>query len=87
MSIQSPAKCKTRGVIRYLVWKGKTPVEVYNEVETGYGDKDIESVQVVWRIKNSRTSVHGDQRCGRSSIVTDKIAEKFKKMHSMTITD
>ena len=31
MSIQSPAKCEIRGVIRYLVWKGKPPVEVYNE--------------------------------------------------------
>ena len=38
MSIESPAKCEIRAVIRYLVWKGKAPVDVYNEVKTAYGD-------------------------------------------------
>ena len=34
MSTKTPVKCK----ICYLVWKEKTPLEVYNEVKTAYGD-------------------------------------------------
>jgi hypothetical protein len=30
----------------YLVWEGKTPVEVYNEVKTAYGDKAISRTSV-----------------------------------------
>ena len=40
MSIQ----CKIHGVIHYLVWMGKTPVEAYNEVKTAYGDKAMNRV-------------------------------------------
>ncbi|KYN16305.1 PREDICTED: putative uncharacterized protein FLJ37770 [Trachymyrmex cornetzi] len=81
MLIQSPAKCEIRGVIRYLVWKGKTPVEVYNEVKTAYGDKAMNRTSVFkWcrEFKNGRTSVHDDQRSGRPSILTDDIVEKIE---------
>ncbi|KYQ52766.1 hypothetical protein ALC60_08105 [Trachymyrmex zeteki] len=80
MSIQSPAKCEIRGIIRYLVWKGKTPVEVYNEVKTAYGDKAMNRTSVFkWcrEFKNGRTSVHDDQRSGRPSILIDEIVEKI----------
>ncbi|KAG5317974.1 GVQW3 protein, partial [Pseudoatta argentina] len=72
MSIQSPAKYEIRSVIRYLVWKGKTPVEVHNEVKTAYGDKGMNRTSVFkWcrEFKNGRTSVHDDQRSGRPSIL------------------
>ncbi|KAG5326612.1 SETMR methyltransferase, partial [Pseudoatta argentina] len=81
MSIQSPAKCEIRSVIRYLVWKGKTPVEVYNEVKTAYGDKGMNRTSVFkWcrEFKNGRTSVHDDQRSERPSILTDDIVEKIE---------
>ncbi|KAG5311603.1 SETMR methyltransferase, partial [Pseudoatta argentina] len=81
MLIQSPAKCEIRSVIRYLVWKGKTPVEVYNEVKTAYGDKGMNRTSVFkWcrEFKNGRTSVHDDQRSGRRSILTDDIVEKIE---------
>ncbi|KAG5332929.1 SETMR methyltransferase, partial [Acromyrmex charruanus] len=81
MSIQSPAKCEIRSVIRYLVWKGKTPVEVYNEVKTAYGDKGMNRTSVFkWcrEFKNGRTSVHDDQRSGRPSILIDDIVEKIE---------
>ncbi|KAG5322887.1 SETMR methyltransferase, partial [Pseudoatta argentina] len=81
MSIQSPAKCEIHSVIRYLVWKGKTPVEVYNEVKTAYGDKGMNRTSVFkWcrEFKNGRTSVHDDQRSGRPSILTDDIVEKIE---------
>ncbi|KAG5313020.1 SETMR methyltransferase, partial [Pseudoatta argentina] len=81
MSIQSPAKCEIRSVIRYLVWKEKTPVEVYNEVKTAYGDKGMNRTSVFkWcrEFKNGRTSVHDDQRSGRPSILTDDIVEKIE---------
>ena len=81
MSIQSPAKCEIRGVIRYLVWKRKTPVEVYNEVKTVYGDKAMNRTSVFnWcgEFKNCCTSVHDDQRSESPSIVTDEIEGKKK---------
>ncbi|KAG5320400.1 SETMR methyltransferase, partial [Pseudoatta argentina] len=81
MSIQSPAKCEIRSVIRYLVWKGKTPVEVYNEVKTAYGDTGMNRTSVFkWcrEFKNGRTSVHDDQRSKRPSILTDDIVEKIE---------
>ncbi|KAG5323444.1 GVQW3 protein, partial [Pseudoatta argentina] len=81
MSIQSPAKCEIRSVIRYLVWKRKTPVEVYNEVKTAYGDKGMNRTSVFkWcrEFKNGRTSVYDYQRSGRLSILTDDIVEKIE---------
>ncbi|KAG5319256.1 GVQW3 protein, partial [Pseudoatta argentina] len=74
-------KCEIRSVIRYLVWKGKTPVEVYNKVQTAYGDKGMNRTSVFkWcrEFKNGRTSVHDDQRSGRPSILTDDIVEKIE---------
>ena len=70
MSIQ----CKIHGVIHYLVWMGKTPVEAYNEVKTAYGDKAMNCMSVFnWcsKFKNGHTSVHNDQRSGISLIGTD----------------
>jgi hypothetical protein len=71
MSIQSLAKCKICGIIRYLIWKGKTLVDVYNEVKTAYDDKAMNRTSVFkWyrKFKNGRTSVHDDQWSGRPSI-------------------
>ena len=69
MSNQSPAKCEICGIIRYIVWKGKTPDEVYNEVFKWCSE-----------FKNGRTSVHDDQRSGRPSIVTEEIVEKIENV-------
>ena len=80
MSIQHPAKCKLYSIIRYLVWKRKIPVEVY-EVKTAYGDKGMNHTSV-WKwcseCKNGCTSVHDDQRSESPSIVTDEIEGKKK---------
>ena len=46
ISIQSSANCQICGVIRYLIWKGETPVEVCNEVKTAYGDKAMNCTSV-----------------------------------------
>ena len=61
MSIQSSAKCKIYSIIRYLVWKEKTPVEVHNEVKTAFDDKAMNHMSVFkWcgEFKNSCTYVH-----------------------------
>ena len=46
MSMQSPTKCGMRGIISYLVWKEKAPIEVCNEVKTEYGDKAMNCMSV-----------------------------------------
>lgn len=87
MSIQSPAKCEIRAVIRYLVVKGKAPVEIFNEVKTVYGAKIMNRTSVYkWcrEFKNGRTSVHDDQRSGRPPIVTD---ERVKKIDNVVRDD
>ncbi|KAG5327327.1 MOS1T transposase, partial [Pseudoatta argentina] len=86
MSIQSPAKCEIRGVIRYLVWKGKTPVEVYNEVKTAYGDKGMNRTSVFkWcrEFKNGRTSVHDDQ----SDDIVEKIENALRDDRRLTVDE
>ena len=80
-SIPTPAKCEIRAVIRYLVWKGKPPVEIFNEVKSAYGDCAMNRTSVYkWcrEFKGGRTSVHDDQRSGRPSIVTDELVEKIE---------
>ena len=75
MSIQSLAMCKIRSVICYLVWKGKPPVEVYNEVNTTYGDKAMNRTSLLKlcvEFKNCRMSVHGDHR-------SEKLTKLWKK--------
>lgn len=82
MSIQSPAKCEVRAVIRYLVAKGKSSTEVFDEIKTTYGDKMMNRTSVFkWckNFKDGRTSVHDDQRSGRPSIATDELVEKIEK--------
>ena len=60
MSIQSPTKYE----ICYLILKGKTPVQAYNEVKTAYGDKAMNHTSVFklcGDFKNGRISVHDDE--------------------------
>ena len=67
------------------MWKGKTPAEVYNEVKTAFDDKAMNHTSVFkWcsEFKNSRTSVHYDQRSGRLTKLWRK-----SKMHAVTIAD
>jgi hypothetical protein len=71
MPIQSSAKCKTCGIICYLVWKRKTLAEIYNEVKSAYGDKAMNCMSVIkWcrKFKNGHMSVHDDQRSRTPSI-------------------
>ena len=85
MSIHSPTNCEICCVIRYLVWKGKIPIEIYNEVKTAYGDTAMNCISVFkWccEFKNGCMSVHDDQR---SKI--DENSGKNKKMCSVTIAD
>ncbi|KAK4872242.1 hypothetical protein RN001_016366 [Aquatica leii] len=92
MSIQSPAKCEIRGVIRYLVWKEKPPFEIYNEVKTAYGDKAMNCTNVYkWcrKFKDGRTCVHDDQRSegtarllhmgGKRFSTDEEVKEKVEK--------
>ena len=62
-------KYATSSVI--LFGREKTPIEVYNEVKTGYGDKALNRTSVFkWcgEFKNGPTSVHSNQRSGKPLI-------------------
>ena len=60
MSIQSPAKCEICIIIiiHYLIWKEKTPVEVYKEVKTAYGDKAMIVQVCLSGVANLKMVVH-----------------------------
>ena len=80
MSIESPAKCKIRGIIHYLIWKGNTMVGVYIEVKTAYGDIAMNHTRVFkWccKFKNGHMSVH-DQRSGWPSIDWQNCGKKIE---------
>jgi len=88
MSIESAAKCKIRAVIRYLVAKEKSPIEIFNEVRTVYGESHMNRTSVYKLCRdfnNGRTNVHDDLRSGRLSILTDIV--KKLRMRSVTIAD
>ena len=78
MSLKSSAKCEIRSVIRYLVVKGKSSSEVFNEIKSVYGEGVMNRTSVFkWcrEFKNGRTDVHDEQRSGRPSILTDSLVE------------
>ena len=74
MSLKSSAKCEIRNVIRYLVVKGKSLSEVFNEIKSVYGEGVMNRTRVFkWcrEFKNGRTDVHDEQRSRRPPISTD----------------
>jgi len=81
MSIHSPAKCEKRNVIRYLFWKGKPAVEVFNEVENACGDNDLNRTSMFkWsrEFKNGRTSVNDGERSGSPLIDWQNCGKNWK---------
>ena len=65
----NPISLQVRNTRRHSLHRleEKTPVEVYNEVKTAYGDNAMNLTSVFkWcrEFKNDRTSVHDDQRSG-----------------------
>ena len=61
MSLKSSAKCEIRSVIRYLVVKGKSSSEVFNEIKSVYGEGVMNLTSVFkWchEFKNGRTTLH-----------------------------
>jgi len=76
--LAAPAKCELRAVIRFLNFKGKTPIEIHRELVSCYGAQcmDIKNVRKWCReFTGGRTNVHDEPRAGRPSISDETVAK------------
>ena len=74
-SIQSPAKCEVRPVIRFLKAKCKSPVEIHKQIVAVYGKVMNRQNVTKWcrEFSEGKTDVHDEQRGGRLSLISDNL--------------
>ena len=74
-SIQSPAKCEVRSVIRFLNAKGERPAEIHKQIFAVYGNVMNRQSVTKWcrEFCEGRTDVHDEQRSGRPSLISDDL--------------
>jgi hypothetical protein len=80
MSIQNPAKCEVRAVIRFLHAKEETTAEIHRQLVSVYGeDVMIRQNVAKWchEFEVGRSDVHDEITSGKSSIVTDEIIQRI----------
>ena len=78
-SISNPADCEVRGVIRFLWAENVRPSEIHRRLVAVYGEHVMNAVSVrKWctMFRNGRTDVHGAERSGRPSDITDALKQK-----------
>jgi hypothetical protein len=75
VSIQNPAKCEVRAVIRFLHVKGGTAAESHHQLVSVYGEDVLNRPNVAkWcESEAGRSDIHD----GRPSVVTDEIIQKI----------
>jgi hypothetical protein len=87
VSIQNPAKCEVRAVIRFLRAKVETAVEIYGQLVSVYGE-DVMTRQNMakWcrEFEAGRSDIHDEIRSGRPSVVTDEIIQKLMEIFVLT---
>jgi hypothetical protein len=76
VSIQNPAKCQVRAVIRFLHAKGETAAEIYRKLVSVY-DEDVMNRQHVAKWCREFEAGRNDVLDGRPSVVTDEIIQKI----------
>jgi transposase len=80
VSIQNPAKCEVRAVIRFLHSKGEIAAEIHRQLVSVYGEVVMNRQNVAkWsrEFEAERNDVHNEIRSGRPSVVTEKIIKKI----------
>lgn len=92
-SIQNPAKCEVRSVIRFLNAEGECPAEIHRRITAVYGDVMNRQNVSKWchNFSEGRTAVHNEQKSGRPSLISDdllhKIEENIRKDRRLTIRE
>jgi hypothetical protein len=71
VSIQNPAKCEVRAVIRFLQAKGETAAEIHRQLVSVYGEDVMNRQNVAkWNreFEAGRSDVHDKIRSGRPDV-------------------
>jgi len=83
-SIDSPAKCESRNVIRFLQAEGgNSEAEIHRTVSRVYGEKFMTNGVVrEWfrKFKSDRTDVHDEGGQGRKSVATDDLVQRVDEV-------
>jgi hypothetical protein len=77
-SIQSPAKCEVRSVIRFLNAKVEHPVEIHKQIVAVYGDMNRQNVTKWCREFCEGRTYHDKQRSGRQSLISDNLLQEIE---------
>ncbi|GFX70267.1 histone-lysine N-methyltransferase SETMAR [Trichonephila clavipes] len=75
-TIDQPADCEIRSVIRFLTAKNVSAAEIHRQISDVYGPNAMSSSKVrKWMraFKDGRENVHDEPRSGRPSVITDDL--------------
>jgi len=81
--ISNPADCEVRGVIWVLQAENVRPSEIHRRLVAVYGEHVMNAASVrKWCtiFRNGRTDVHGAERSGRPSVITDALKQKLNRI-------
>ncbi|GFW87640.1 histone-lysine N-methyltransferase SETMAR [Trichonephila clavipes] len=92
-TIDQPADCEIRSVIRFLTAKNVSAAEIHRQISDVYGPNAMSSSKVhkwVRAFKDGRENVHDEPRSGRPSAITDDLVkavdEKIREDRRFTIS-
>ncbi|GFW25318.1 histone-lysine N-methyltransferase SETMAR [Trichonephila clavipes] len=92
-TIDQPADCEIRSVIRFLTAKNVSAAEIHRQISDVYGPNAMSSSKVhkwVRAFKDGRENVHDEPRSDRPSVITDDLVkavdEKIREDRRFTIS-
>ncbi|GFV26178.1 HTH_48 domain-containing protein [Trichonephila clavipes] len=84
-TIDQPADCEIRSVIRFLTAKNVSAAEIHRQISDVYDPNAMSSSKVhkwVRAFKDGRENVHDEPRSGRPSVITDDLVKAVdEKIH------
>ncbi|GFX59316.1 histone-lysine N-methyltransferase SETMAR [Trichonephila clavipes] len=92
-TIDQPADCEIRSVIRFLTTKNVSAAEIHRQISDVYGPNAMSSRKVrkwVRALKDGRENVHDEPRSSRPSVITNDLVnavdEKIREDRRFTIS-
>ena len=92
-TIDQPADCEIRSVIRFLTARNVTAAEIHRQISEVYGRNAMSDSKVrkwVRAFKDGRENVHDEPRSGRPSVITEDLVnavdEKVREDRRFTIS-
>jgi transposase len=82
-TIDAPAKCELRSVIRFLQAEGRSAAEIHRRMSKVYGENFMSDGSVrEWcrKFKEGRTDVHDEGGHGRKSVATVGLVERVDQV-------